>query len=110
MKKIVFVLLCIAIIGCSTEKEQMETVRELAKKDIINYLQLPEGTLFTEKDITVSEKTNGIEGIGATFVVKVAVVSQDANGNKNSVTHILEYVKIGEGGLSQSDYELQSFD
>ena len=88
----------------------METVRNLAKWDIITFLQLPEGTSFTDKDISITEKAPEIGEIGVTYVVKVEVVSQDKDGNKKSETHTLEYIKIGEQGLSEADYELKSFD
>jgi hypothetical protein len=88
----------------------METVRNLAKVDVINFLKLPEGTSFTDKDISITEKAAEIGEIGVTYVVKVAVISQDKDGNKKSQTHTLEYIKIGEKGLSEADYELKSFD
>ena len=88
----------------------METVRKLAVKDMIIQLKLPEGTKFNTEDIVVSEPVTDIEELGAIYVVKVTIKSQDANGDFVFTTHTLEYVKIGEGGLDPSDYELKSFD
>tara|TARA_R110002072_G_scaffold261258_3_gene419996 strand:- start:1464 stop:1796 length:333 start_codon:yes stop_codon:yes gene_type:complete len=110
MKKILFLLATLLFIACSTEKEQMETVRTLAKEDLITQLQLPEGTKFNENDIVITEKASDLEEIGATYIVTATVVSQDASGAEVVTTHTLEYVKIGEGGLSPDDYELKSFD
>ena len=96
--------------SCSSEKKQMETVRELAVKDIITQLQLPEGTKFNDANVIVSEKASDIEELGATYLVKVTIKSQDNQGTEILKNYTLEYAKIGESGLSPSDYELISFD
>ena len=110
LKKLLFLLFTISLFACSTEKEQMETVRNLAVKDMIIQLQLPEGTKFNDEDIVVSEPVSDIEELGAIYVVNVTIKSQDASGAYVLKTHKLEYVKIGKGGLDPSDYELKSFD
>lgn len=110
MKKALLLLISLLILSCSSEKKQLETVRNLAIKDMITFLQLPEGTSFTEKDIVITEEASEIGESGVTYLVKVVIVSQDRDGNKKSETHTLEYVKIGEDGLSATDYELKSFD
>jgi hypothetical protein len=99
-----------ALIACSSEKEQMETIRNLAVNDIKIQLQLPEGTKFNTQDIIVSEPISDVEELGEIFIVKFAIKSQDTDGNIVLKNHTLEYVKIGEGGLDPSDYELKSFD
>ena len=110
MKKLLFLLVSVLILACSTEKRQMETVRDLAVKDIITQLQLPEGTKFNDANLIVTEKASAIEEMAATYVVKVAIKSQDEHGIEIVKNHILEYVKIGKSGLSPTDYELISFD
>jgi hypothetical protein len=97
------------MLSCSTEKEQMQTVRDLAKQDLITQLQLPEGTSFDEKAIEVVESKD-IEDLGATYVVTFNITYDDANGNKKVKQHVLKYVKINDGGLAPEDYELTSFD
>jgi hypothetical protein len=99
-----------ALIACSSEKEQMETIRNLAINDIKIQLQLPEGTNFNTEDIVVSEPITDVEELGEIFVVKFSIKSQDTDGNIVLKNHTLEYVKIGEGGIDPSDYELKSFD
>jgi hypothetical protein len=99
-----------ALIACSSEKEQMETIRNLAVNDIQIQLQLPEGTKFNTEDIIVSEPISDVEEFGEIFVVTFAIKSQDVDGDFVLKNHKLEYVKIGEGGLDPSDYELKSFD
>ena len=98
------------LIACSSEKEQMETIRNLAINDIKIQLQLPEGTKFKTEDIIVSEAIRDAEELGDIFVVTFAIKYQDTDGNIVLKNHTLEYVKIGEGGLEPSDYELKSFD
>ncbi len=51
MKKIAFILITLLVVSCSTEGKQEEVVRELAKKDVIEKLQLPEGTTFKNENI-----------------------------------------------------------
>ncbi len=109
MKKLALISICLLLLSCSTEKEQMETVRDLAKQDLMIQLNLPEGTSFNDKEIVVTEGTE-LEGIGSTYIVKVTISSEDSNGNTIKKTHTLEYSKIAEGGLSPEDYELKSFD
>ena len=95
--------------SCSSEKERMETVKSLAKEDLIIQLQLPEGTAFNEKDFVITEVPD-YEGIGESYRVNVEITSEDTDGNKVVKTHTLTYAKIGEKGLSPDDYELKSFD
>ena len=110
MNKIIFFLLTTALIACSSEKEQMETIRNLAIDDIKIQLQLPEGSKFNTEDIVVSEAITDVEELGEIFKVKITTKSQDAAGDIVLKNHILEYVKVDDGWLDASDYELKSFD
>lgn len=110
MKKLAFILISLLIVSCSTEKDQEQVVRELAKKDIIEKLQLPEGTKFNDENIEVAETSEG-EGIfGVSYLIKITIKSQDSNGNEIVKTHSMTYKKIGESGLAPEDYELTSFE
>jgi hypothetical protein len=110
MKKCILLMLTVVLIACSTEKEQLETLRILAKNDVITQLDLPEGTKFNDTDIVVDKQASDLEDIAMVYVVKVTIKSQDQNGNEVLKTHTLKYQKIGEGGLDPNDYELTSFD
>lgn len=110
MKKLAFILITLLIVSCSTEGKQEEVVRELAKKDAIEKLQLPEGTTFNNESIEVTEAESGEAFVGVSYLVKVTVKSQDREGNEIIKTHTFNYKKIGEGGLSPQDYELISFE
>lgn len=110
MKKLAFILITLLIVSCSTEGKQEEVVRELAKKDAIEKLQLPEGTTFNNENIEVTEGERGEGSLGVNYLVKVTVKSQDREGNEIIKTHTFNYKKIGEGGLSPKDYELISFE
>lgn len=110
MKRFAFILLSLFIVACSTEKNQEEVVRELAKKDVIEKLQLPEGTKFTDENIEVIETETGEGSLGVSYLVKITVTSQDREGNEVVKTHTFNYKKTGEGGLSEQDYELVSFE
>ncbi|MRT18073.1 hypothetical protein F3C99_14085 [Vitellibacter sp. q18] len=110
MKNIVFAVLALVIVSCSTEKKQEEVVRELAKKDLIEKLQLPEGTKFSNEDVELKETSTGEASLGVTYIVKITVKSQDRDGNEIVKIYTMNYKKIGEGGLAPEDYELTSFE
>jgi hypothetical protein len=110
MKNIVFAVLALVIVSCSTEKKQEEVVRELAKKDLIEKLQLPEGTKFSNEDVELKETSTGEASLGVTYLVKITVKSQDRDGNEIVKIYTMNYKKIGEGGLAPEDYELTSFE
>lgn len=110
MKKIAFILITLLIVSCATENKSDEVVRDLAKKHAIEKLELPEGTLFSNEDIEVTE-TQAAEGsLGVIYIVKITIKSQDREGNEVIKTHIMNYKKIGDGGTSAKDYELISFE
>ncbi|MDC8001455.1 hypothetical protein POV26_10415 [Aequorivita todarodis] len=110
MKKIAFILISLLIVACSTENKQEQVIRELAKKDAIEKLQLPEGTKFNDENIELTETETGEASLGVTYIVKVTVKSQDREGNEILKTYTFNYKKIGEGGLAPEDYELVSFE
>ncbi|CAM3366195.1 hypothetical protein [Aequorivita lipolytica] len=110
MKKIVFIFITLLIVACSTDNKQTEVVRELAKRDASEKLQLPEGTKFNDENIEVKETSNGEASMGLTYLVKITVKSQDSEGNEVVKTHTMNYKKIGEDGLAPEDYELISFE
>lgn len=110
MNKLALIFITVLLVACSTENKQIETVKDLAKKDVIEKLQLPEGTVFEDKDIEVTESKGGVENLGAIYVVKITIKSQDREGNFINKIYYLNYKKMKEGGLSPQDYELQSFE
>ena len=110
MKVLMFVLATCLFISCSTENKQQQLIRELAKRDAIEKLQLPEGTKFNDDNIEVIETENGDGVLGFIYLIKITVKSQDRDGNEVLKTHTMNYKKIGEGGLSPKDYELISFE
>lgn len=110
MQKIAFVLISFFIISCSTENKQQTVVRELAKKDAVEKLQLPEGTKFNDENIVLTETATGEAFIGTSYIVKITVKSQDHEGSEILKTYTLNYKKISEGGLAPEDYELISFE
>tara|TARA_R100000353_G_scaffold107188_1_gene77074 strand:+ start:397 stop:660 length:264 start_codon:yes stop_codon:yes gene_type:complete len=87
----------------------METLRSLAIEDLSTQLQLPEGTVFQEEAIEISEAKDVAE-IDARYVVTFTIRSQDTYGTEEAKVYTLTYQKIGDGGLDPSDYELISFE
>ena len=104
------VMISLFVLSCATENKQEEVVRELAKKDAIEKLQLPEGTKFSDENIEVTETKTEDGSLGVTYLVKVTIKSQDREGNEVVKTHTFNYKKIGESGSNDTDYELTSFE
>ncbi len=110
MKVLMFILTTCMLVSCSTDNKQQQVIRELAKRDAIENLQLPEGTKFNDDNIEVIETENSDGALGFTYLIKITVKSQDRDGNEVLKTHTMNYKKVGEGGMSPEDYELISFE
>ena len=61
------------VLSCATENKQEDVVRELAKKDAIEKLQLPEGTKFSDENIEVTEAKTESGTLGVTYLVKITI-------------------------------------
>ena len=61
MKKLVFFLLTVFAVSCTSNEQQMKTVIERAKDDLKIQLQLPEGTKFKDSDFTIEEEASDLE-------------------------------------------------
>jgi len=76
------------VIACSAEKEQMETIRDLAKEAITIQLQLPESTVLNEKSIVLNKDSDSHKTV-ATYSVSVKVISQNASVEELVDIHII---------------------
>jgi hypothetical protein len=92
-------ILVLLLLGCSTETQQLKTVRQRAMKDIEVALGLPEGTRFRKGAISVNEEVPKVTDDGAVYVVKITVEASNTSGENVMNTYVLRYKKIGEGGL-----------
>lgn len=110
MKKIAFILLSLVIASCATENNQENVIRELAKKDAIEKLELPEGTKFNNENIEVTETDVEDGSIGVNYLVKITIKSQDRDGNEIIKTHTFKYNRKDGKGDSPKDYEFISFE
>lgn len=110
MRKIAFILITLLLVSCANENKGEEVVRDLAKKDIIEKLELPNGTKFHDEGIEVTETQASEGSLGIIYIVKVTIKSQDRDGNEIEKTHIMNYKKVGNGNQSANDYELISFE
>ncbi len=104
MKRLFLLLFTTLLFACSSEKKDMETVREMAMEEVKTEMSLPEGTAFNKENIEVTEKASDIEGVEAIYVVKISIKSQDKDGNEMVKTHTLEYEKAED-----NTYKLASF-
>lgn len=110
MKKIAFILMTLLIISCATDTKNDEVIRDLAKKDAIEKLDLPDGTKFSNEDIEVTENQAAEGSLGVIYIVKITIKSQDRDGKEIIKTHIMNYKKTGNGSSAEKDYELISFE
>lgn len=110
MKKLIVVAISMFILSCGTDVKQDEVIREMAKKEVIEKLQLPEGTKFSNENIEITETKNDQDLVDVIYLIKVTIKSQDSDGNDVVKTHTLNYKKTGGNGSVPEDYELVSFD
>lgn len=110
MKKIAFILITLLIVSCATENKNDNIIREQAKKDVIEKLDLPDGTKFNDEDIQVIESEAEGGSLGVSYIVKITVKSQDREGKEVVKTHVMNYKKLGDAESAAEDYELVSFE
>lgn len=115
MKKLVLILLtAVAMVACNSNNEKYDEgdLRETAKKDIMEKMDLPEGTKFDEKDMEVSTNPENGEGPNVEYIVKVTIKSQNEDGKEMVETHKMHYKKRenAEAKAEKERYELTSFE
>lgn len=111
MKKLLFLLLTIAVVACSSDtKSDQDTVREQAKKDIIEKLQLPEGTEFTDESVELTTDPVDGEGLDVEYIVKISVKSQDQAGNEIVKIHKMHYKRKADAEAAKDRFELTFFE
>ncbi|MBT0608203.1 hypothetical protein [Aequorivita echinoideorum] len=107
MKKLLVILSAFLVLSCADNKaNDQDEVREVAKRDIIEKLDLPEGTKFNDENIEVTETEMEDGSLGYNYLVKITVKSQDRAGNEIVKTHTMQYKKLEDA----KDYELTAFE
>lgn len=111
MKKLLFLLLTVLIVACSSNtNNDRDTVREQAEKDVIQKLDLPEGTKFTDDTVEVTTDPENGEGPEVTYIVKITVKSQDSSGQEIVKVHRMHYKKRADAEAAKEKYELTHFE
>ncbi len=111
MKKLFFLILTIAIVACSSDtKSDHDTVRELAKKDIIEKLDLPKGTEFSDESVELTTNPADGDGPNVEYIVKVTVKSQDQSGSEVVKVHKMHYKKKAAAEAAKDQFELTFFE
>lgn len=105
MKRFAILLFSILVFACASDKEDTQTVRDMAVQEVKTELSLPDGTTFNDENIEVTEEASNTEGVETIYVVKISIKSQDKNGNEMVKTHTLKYEKADD-----DTYKLASFD
>lgn len=110
MKKTILLLLMVfTVIACENNTANDETeVRESAKAYIIDYYDLPDGTKFTENEMSVTREGNGdADGI---YIVKVTITSENRAGERINETHLMQYKKREDAMAAKERWELINFE
>jgi|SRR5690606_19661669 len=111
MKKLLFIVLAVVIVACTSDnKTDHDTVREQAKKDIIEKLQLPEGTKFSDDSVDVTTDPEEGDGPHVEWIVKITVKSQDQSGKENIKIYRMHYKKRADAEAAKDRFELMSFE
>ncbi|QAA80633.1 hypothetical protein EI546_02320 [Aequorivita sp. H23M31] len=111
MKKLIFLLLTIALVACSSDKKsEYDSVREQAKKDVIEKLELPEGTKFTDDSMEITTNPQDGEGPNVEYIVKITVKFQDQEGKEITKVHRMHYKKRADAEAAKDRFELESFE
>ena len=110
MKKLALILLTLAVVACTSKGSDEEQLREMARKDIIEKLELPEGTEFTDQSIEVNKNSEIEDGPNVEWIVKVTVKSGNREGEEIIKTHIMHYKKRADAEAAKDRFELISFE
>lgn len=111
MKKLLIILLTFVVVACSSDtKSDQDTVREQAKKDAIEKLQLPEGTKFSDDSVEVTTNPEDGEGPNVEYIVKVTVKSEDQTGKEIVKVHKMHYKKRADAKAAKDKFELINFE
>lgn len=106
-----FLVLTIVLVACASDnKTDHETVREQAKKDVIEKLDLPEGTKFSDDSVEVTTEPEDGEGSNVEYIVKITVKSQDQNGKEIVKIHRMHYQKRADAEAAKDRFELTFFE
>ncbi len=111
MKKLMFIVFAIMVVACATDKDSdQDTIREQAKRDIVEKLDLPEGTKFTDESVEVTTDPVDGEGPDVEYIVKITVKSQDQTGQEIIKVHRMHYKKRADAEAAKDRFELSFFE
>lgn len=111
MKKFALILLTMAVVACSNNKtEDEDHLRETARKDIVEKMDLPEGTIFDDKSMEVTRNPENEDGPNVEYIVKVTVKSQNQDGKEIEKVHRMHYRKKADAEAAKDRFELQTID
>jgi|GEM_PF-849026 len=111
MKKLIIVLLTLVAVACNNNsKADHESLREQAKQDAIEKLQLPEGTKFTDESVEITTDPENGEGPNVVYIVKVTVKSQDESGKEIVKVHRMRYKRLADAEAAKDRFEMTEFE
>lgn len=111
MKKLALILLTMAVVACSSnDTKDEDQVREAAKRDIVEKLELPDGTTFTDESIEVNRNSEIQDGPNVEYIVKITIKSQNQDGEEIVKIHKMHYKKRADAEAAKDRFELISFE
>lgn len=111
MKRLALILFTMAIVAaCSNNSTDEDQLRETARQDIIERLDLPEGTKFTQENMEISSNPDNVDGLDFEYIVKVTVKSQNRDGEEIAKVHTMNYKKRQDAQAAKERFELISFE
>jgi hypothetical protein len=111
MKRFAIILFTMAIVAaCSNKATDEDSLRETARKDIIEKLELPEGTKFTDETMEVSSIPENADGPNVEYIVKVTVKSQNREGEEIIKIHTMRYKKRKDAEDAKDRFELTTIE
>jgi|SRR5690554_5712217 len=111
MKKLMFIVFTVILVACATDKGSDEdTVRDQAKRDIVDKLELPDGTKFTDESVEVTTNPENGDGPDVEYIVKITVKSQDQTGKEIIEVHRMHYKKRADAEAAKDRFELTYFE
>ena len=108
-----FTALLVVFVSCNNNNNSAndeKEVRETAKSEIIKRYDLPEGTEFTNEQMTVNRNLDTSSEMDGEYIVKVTITSQNRAGEMINETHTMHYTKRENAMKAKERWELKSFE
>lgn len=94
----------------TSNADDEKEIRETAKSELIKRYDLPEGTNFSNEQMTVNRNLETGSASDGEYIVKVTITSENRAGREINETHIMHYKKREDAMAAKERWELISFE